>query len=233
MKILRSILTLLVLLISARDGYAISSFRADYDISKGRITVGTLSRQLTLTDDQRYRYESRMAPRGLVALFAGDEVVEVSSGRIEQSRFMPERYSYEKGGSRKDFELDFDYDSNTVHLLGYSRSWSASMPTRILDKLVYQAQLMLDLPGAPETLVYDIADKGKLKHYRIVNLGQDMTETGLGTLRTVKLQRADPDSQRRTIVWCAEELDWMPVKVEYRDSDGSVTVAVLDTLQAR
>lgn len=210
---------------------AISSFEAEYDISRGVVTVGLMSRRLTIDDDRRYLYESHMAPSGIAALFTRDAVIETSSGRLEGARFVPEHYSYDKGRAKKNFTLSFDYRSNTVHLGGQPRSWSASMPAQVLDKLVYQVQLMLDLPADPTTLEYAIADKGKLKSYRITNHGRETTHTGVGELTTVKLQRDDTDSVRRTTVWCAEELDWMPVKVEYRDKDGSVTVAVLASLQ--
>jgi len=231
MRILSCALVATMLVARPLPSLAISSFEAQYDISRGVVTVGLMSRRLTVDDDQRYRYESHMAPRGIATLFARDAVIETSSGRLEGTRFVPEHYSYDKGGAKKDFTLSFDYASNTVHLGGQPRSWSADMPANVLDKLVYQIQLMLDLPAEPTTLEYAIADKGKLKVYRITNHGRETTDTGVGQLTTIKLQRGDDDSERRTTVWCAEELGWMPVKVEYRDEDGSVTVAVISSLQ--
>lgn len=230
MRIPSLLLCLALVLANVPGAHAVTSFSAEYELSRGIVTLGQMTRRLRL-DGQRYRYESRMIPRGLVALFAKDGVTEVSSGRLESDRFVPERYEYDKGGTRKDFALDFDYASATVALTAANRSWRAELPAGALDRLVYQVQFMLDLPHAPATLDYIIADKGKLKHYHIVNAGSEMVDTPLGRFETVKLQRAKPDSAYRTTVWCAAALDWMPVKVEYRDDDGAVTVATLKTLE--
>ena len=105
------------------------------------------------------------------------------------------------------------------------------MPAAVLDKLVYQAQLMFDLGNSPEELNYDIADKSKLKTYLIRNLGVERVETDAGHFDTVKLERASTGSQRRTRVWCASELGWLPVKVEPRDKKGAVTIAVLRSIE--
>ncbi len=43
----------------------------------------------------------------------------------------------------------------------------------------------------------------------------------------LRLEKGDGPGERRTVVWCARELGWLPVKVEYHEKDGGVTTAVL------
>lgn len=211
---------------------ALTSFRAEYDLSRGVVTLGQMSRVLVIDDDtQRYRFESTMETKGLVALFADARVVEISAGRIEPAGFVPERYSYDKQGTKKDYELEFDYTRNLVRRSDAGAAWQAAMPTRLLDKLSYQAQLMFDLASSPQALRYDIADKSRLKEYHIQVLGSETVETGLGKFDTVKLTREKAGSKRRTVVWCAPALGWMAVKVEHRDKRGAVTTAVLSSLR--
>ncbi|MEQ8234480.1 MAG: DUF3108 domain-containing protein [Gammaproteobacteria bacterium] len=220
-----------VLLTVALPLPALESFRADYDISRGALTLGRMSRELVIDAAQgRYRFASTMETKGLVALFADARVVETSAGRFGPAGFAPESYTYDKKGKKKDYALEFDYARNLVRR-DDDAGWESSMPARLLDKLSYQAQLMVDLDARPARLRYDIADKNRLKEYLIENLGAERVETRLGEFDTVRLMRADDDSQRRTIVWCAPELGWMAVKVEHRDKKGDVTTAVLRSLE--
>lgn len=212
------------------NALALGSFSAEYEISRGGFKLGQMTRHLRI-DGQRYHYESRVHPRGLVSLFAKAELTESSSGHIRAGRFVPLRYRYDKGGSRKDFELGFDHEHRTVQLAWRGPAWQANTPDGVLDRLVYQAQLMLDLPAAPAALDYAIADRGKLKRYHIINAGRETVTTPLGDFETIKLQRDKPNSDDRTTVWCAATLGWIPVKVELRDDDGAVTTALLQALE--
>ena len=197
----------------------------------GVFKLGTMSRRLDISVDGKYVFESRTETRGLVALFSKDQVVETSRGKLEGTRFVPERYDYVRTGSKRDYSLQFDYASGTVRRDDQANAWSAEMPAKLLDKLVYQAQLMVDLADAPVSLDYNIADKSKLKIYFIENLGSETVDTVAGRFSTIKMQRSKPDSKYRTTVWCARELGWLPVKVEYVDKKGRMTTALLRSVE--
>lgn len=171
-----------------------------------------------------------MEATGLVSVFSSSSVTEESRGRIADRRFQPTSYRYDKKGSKRDYALHFDYALNQVERSD-GGGWHAAMPRGLLDKLSYQAQLMFDLEDVPQSLDYPIADKGKLKQYLITNTGNEAVETPLGRFDTVRLERADDDSLRRTRVWCARALGWLPVKVEHRDKHGDVTIALLRHLE--
>ncbi|MGR8918712.1 MAG: DUF3108 domain-containing protein [Gammaproteobacteria bacterium] len=207
-------------------------FHAEYALSRGIVKLGTMTRRLTLDGKDGYLFESVMQTQGLAAMFAGAKVVEVSRGEVVDDGFRPVHYRYEKQSKRKDYALSFDYAAGTVSRSDGAADWSAPMPPGLLDKLVYQAQMMLDLADdVPTTLDYHVADRGKLKRYAIEVLPGEVVDTALGGFETRRLVREKPGSKRRTVVWCAPALDWMPVKVEYRDKKGGVTVAVLQRLE--
>jgi len=180
----------------------------------------------------RYVFESVMEANAVVSLFTASRVTEISRGRIEGSRFVPEYYRYEKNSKKKDYELSFDYATNVVMRSDNGPAWRAEMPDQLLDKLSYQGQMITDVAANPQTLNYTVADRGKLKDYDIRNLGVEDVETTLGKFRSIKLQRGDKNSKRQTTVWFAEELGWMPVKVEYRDKKGGLTTGLLHTLNS-
>jgi hypothetical protein len=209
---------------------AVEPFEAEYALSRGVLTLGRMTRRLDIDAEQHYVLVSRMEATGLVSVFSADAVTEESRGRIVDERFLPTTYRYDKKGTKRDYALRFDYARQQV-ARSDDGDWQAEMPRGLLDKLSYQAQLMFDLAGAPQSLDYPIADKGKLKQYLITNTGSERVETPLGRFETVRLERVDGGSARRTRVWCAQALGWLPVKVEHRDKHGDVTVALLRRLE--
>lgn len=227
MHLLLSVVFLLV----AAPVSALHSFAAEYDLTRGSLRVGVMNRQLRISADQRYVFESKMETRGLVALFARRRIVETSTGRVKNQRLIPERYSFDKRDNRKDYGLVFDYGANEVQRVDGARPWRAPLPPGVLDKLSYQAQMMVDIAAAPQSLHYVVAGRNDLDDYDIVNRGRDRVEIELGTFDTVVLERRKTGSKRRTTVWLAEKLAWMPVKVEYVEKDGDLTTARLRTLR--
>lgn len=209
---------------------AIPSFEARYNISKGVLKLGEMSRRMRVDENGSYQFESTMRSKGLVSLFAKAAIEESSQGVIIDGRLQPTAYSYSKGSNKKDFSLSFDHSQATVTTKRANGELSSlPLPVATMDKLVYQAQLMLDLPAEPQSLNYSIADRGKIKQYAIDILGQELVTTGLGEFPCVKVQRVKK-SGHKTTVWYAQELSWMPVRVEHEDKDGGTTVAVLQQL---
>ena len=230
---LRIFVLLLATTVAQAEAQRPTPYDAVYDISKGVFRLGTMARRLDIGVGGEYVFESTMETRGLVALFSKDRVVETSRGKLDGLQFIPERYEYIRTGGERDYSLYFDYESGIVRRDDRASAWSADMPVNLLDKLVYQAQLMLDLVDAPTSLNYNIADKSKLKTYVIENLGDEQVDTRAGRFATIKLERSKADSKRRTTVWCARDLGWLPVKVEYVDKKGGLTTALLRSVEQR
>lgn len=208
-----------------------ASFHARYDLSVGALKLGTMERTLAVAADGSYHFESHMQTSGLAALFRRERVSETSRGTLVDGRYVPLHYAYDNARKRRHFELTFDHDHGVVRRTNDGAvAWSLPFTGALFDKLVYQAQLMLDLTGAAVDLDYGIADKDALKRYVVRRLGVEEVTTPHGRHSALKLERFQPGSTRRTTVWCAEALGWLPVRVDYQEKDGSVTSAVLRSL---
>ena len=205
-------------------------FSAQYDLSQGMLKFGTLQRVLELGTDGSYRFTAEMHTSGLMALLRAATITETSRGQLRGERFVPDRYEYRNSRGNRQFALRFDHASGRVLRDDQTHGWSAAMPDRVLDKLVYQAQMMVDAASAPATLQYAIADKDKLKSYAFANRGSEDLTVPAGHFHTLRFERGGANTDRHTTVWCASELGWLPVKVEYRESDGGVTTAELRNL---
>lgn len=225
------ILLLLALVGSARADDGPAPFVAVYALSQGSVSFGSMERRYELNADGGYRFVSRMKTTGVLSLVRSDKITESSSGALRDRHFVPDTYSYHNSRGDKHFALRFDHARGEVRRSDQEHGWRSAAPPAVLDKLVYQMQMMLDLAAQPAALRYDIADKNKLKEYLFDNHGREEVATNVGSYQTVRLERGARDADRRTVVWCAQALNWLPVKVEYREKDGSVTTALLRSFE--
>ena len=209
-----------------------NSFNAEYKITRGSMTLGTLKRTLLITDDGHYEFVSKISSKGLASLFLKLDSKEVSSGKIIGKKVLSETFSYSrKEKQEKNFSIYFDYDLKTVSNPSGRYAWKADISSLILDKLGYQLQLMLDMENSSKTMHYKIADRKGPKTYLIEKTYSENIYTGIGLVSTTKVKITSKNSKTKTNVWCATELDWLPVKVEHRDKKGNLTVALLTRLQ--
>lgn len=135
----------------------------------------------------------------------------------------PERYEYHREGlgRSRDAVLDFDWDKQRVVNNVQDKPWSMGIPNRVLDKLSYQLQLRSDLLNGKQTLRYDIADGGRLKTYLFEMVGEEMLDTRLGKIATVKVKKIRANGKKRvTYIWMAKNWDYLLVKLQQTEQDG-------------
>ncbi|MGD8630929.1 MAG: DUF3108 domain-containing protein, partial [Gammaproteobacteria bacterium] len=88
-----------------------------------------------------------------------------------------------------------------------------------LDKLASQLAMMLALRAGKTDMAFNIADDGKLREYRFKVVGKETLELPAGTFDTVKITRLRDNNKRETYVWCAPELNYLPVRIWQREKD--------------
>lgn len=158
----------------------------------------------------------------------------------ESSRFnwsdgqlVPSQYQYHREGlgRSRDAVLEFDWDKHKVVNNVQDKPWRMDIPDGALDKLSYQLQLRSDLLNGKQTLQYNIADGGRLKTYLFEMVGEELLETRLGKLATVKIKKVRASGKKRvTYIWMAKHWDYLLVKLQQTEQDGK-TYAI-DLLRA-
>ena len=99
----------------------------------------------------------------------------------------------------------------------------------VLDKLLYQLIIMVDLKSGKIPNKYIIADGGKIKEYRFEKIKEEVIETAIGSFNTTKLARYKKNKQE-TFLWCAHELNFLPIKVITKEKDGRISKAIIKSL---
>lgn len=204
-------------------------FEAEYGLYSKGMKVAHIKRVFRPLEDGSYIYESRSHPVGLLALFRDDRIVERSHWQQTENGFRPIKYIYEHSGSKKnrDVEIDFDWNEGKVRMQVNDNHWRMDLEPETLDKMLYQLAVMRDLKHGRERFSYRIADGGKMKSYNFETLEQESVETPYGNFEALKVERFRDDRERETIFWCVEKLDYLPVKVVNIEPDGLQTMALL------
>ena len=219
--------------VHAESDAVLPAFEAEYSLYARNTKAARVVRSLTRLDDSGYEYRSETKTTGLVSLFKKVHIVETSRLLVQGRLLKPVYYSYKRSGDRKkrDVSIEFNWDSKKIKNTINGDFWHMPIEPAVMDKLLYQLAIMYDLQNGHSPGSYLIADGGGIKTYRFEKLGQETVDTPLGSFNTVKMLRHKPGSSRRSVFWCAPELDFLQVKVEHTEKDGSRTVAVLKSLR--
>jgi len=217
---------------SASAAAQVPAFTARYTLTKGDMTIGM--RQLKLSRDLpgEYEFVSTTETAGIAAIFKDDKIFESSLGAYDGEKIVPRLYRYQHTGKKKDRQvrIKFDWDDlKATNIIG-SKRWSMPVVYGTQDKLVYLISMMQDLMDNHRKFQYKIADGGKLKTYRFKILGKEKVSTPIGEFSAIKIRRIRKDNKRNTIIWYADQLHYLPIKIEQRKKDGTPYTMLLEQL---
>ncbi len=231
----RIVISLLLLLSSTSlTAQQIADFSANYSVKFNGIQAAELKQSLATNEDGTRLYSSTMQAKGVFSFIKPDVITETSLWQAESGEIQPLNYSYQRTGGKKEKQLTmlFDWSNMTVDIDDKKQPWTLKLQPHTLDKLVYQIALMQDLNEGKSQFDYTIADGGKLKTYNIGVIGEETITTPLGKITTVKFTRIkNVDKKRKTTLWCAPELNYLPVQIEHVEKDGTTYTAALRRLK--
>lgn len=198
-------------------------FKASYEVTRGSMKIGNSTIELITGNNGTYTYKSRSWPVRWVAWFLKDKLNETSKGRITGNGIRPDSYHYQRtgGSSEREAKLDFNWEDMSVENNVEDSRWKMEIPPGTLDKLVSQLGMMYALANGETDINFNIADGGKLKEYRFKVVGEETLELPAGTYRTIKITKLRDNNKRETYIWCAPELNYLPVRIWQREKDDS------------
>ena len=220
-----------MLLSCALHAAPLPDFEASYQLKRGNLRIGTMVVELKTATDGSYQYESRSWPARWASWLFKDKLFETSHGHIIDGQVRPDRYHYRRSGGSKEREaiLSFDWDNMTVENNVQDSPWKMDIPQGTLDKLVAQLGMMFALGKGKSEVTFNIADGGKLKEYRFKVLGHETLELPAGTFKTVKITKLRKNKKRETYIWCAPELNYLPVRIWQREKDDAIYQSDLES----
>ncbi len=227
------LLHLLLYIPACLAGNAIPGFfEAHYALYHNDIEIGRIKRHFYAGEDGNYVFHSETKTTGLISFFRKDHIIEISHWQFIDDHFKPLHYKYQRTGGKKDRDVEISFNWSTGNIINRvnDSTWHMKTEPGILDKLLYQLTIMSDLKVGIVPDRYTIADGGKIKQYIFTHIADEVIKTPLGEFKTIKLSRQKLNSDRKTFLWCAHDLDFLPVKVVNVEKKGGLTTAIINTL---
>lgn len=202
-------------------------FSAEYE-AKAYGFSAVANRSLIKLSENRYSLRNTIAAELFGERLA--ELDERSEFLWQDGRVIPQSYSYIQSGVSKSVEqVEFDWENNIAFSKEDDESWQIPIEHGVLDKLAYQLQIRELIKRAAETeFHFQVVDTDEIDahHYRIV--GEEVLETNLGGLNTVRVERVRKDSDSRsTVIWLATDWDYLLVGLEQINGAGRTVELVL------
>jgi hypothetical protein len=219
---------------SAIGSTAVTEYAAVYDVSYRNFS-GTGEFGVHAEGDGEYVFESSVRMKGIIVrtLVGSNPAVEHSRFTVSGGRIAPAYFRYEDGtrNGEDNFEINFEAADSEIRVSGPEISANLTYEQDLLDRGSLQVALMRDLAACESPGPYRYVDDDGITTYDYRQLEDRTTETGIGTLATVRFTQQREGSGRETILWLAPEYAYVPVRIE-RFDDGELEWAfVLEELE--
>lgn len=183
----------------------------------------TVTNRLTKTGNNQYDL-----------LFKADamigSVTETSSMEWlkDKKTMRPLHYVYSRKGlgKKRNADLTFNWQENSVTNKVDNSRWQMNIVENVQDKLSYQVQLAQELRAGKKDFVYQIADGGELKEYRFEVMGEEILETPLGKVKTLKVKRSRSNNKRVTYAWVAPDWHYLLVRLQQQEGGKDNTIYI-------
>ena len=136
----------------------------------------------------------------------------------------PTEYSYVRSvfGRTKTELQRFDWQNKTLHYEKNDSHKQSTLKAGQLDMITHRLQLRRDLNAGLTEFSYPVISRGKLKQYAYRVVANEVLETAIGPLATVKVERViDADSKSQFTAWLAKDWEHLIVKLEQKKNGDS------------
>ena len=187
--------------------------RAEYKV---RIAVvsGQLNTELRATDNG-YVATHVVKPTGVSRMITRGRMQVSSEFTADAEGVRPVTY-HAVDTIRKDPEahITFEWDTNEARGTVGNDDVVLQLDGLAHDAVSIQYQLMHDLINDAPSASYVLFDVEKMRVANVRNVGSKTVKTKAGSFEVVGIEHQKEGSSRTTTLWCAPELDYLPVVIE-------------------
>lgn len=172
-------------------------------------------RTLEPLGDNRYRIVSDARH------FFFGRITESSEFSVSGGQVRPDNYHMKRkilGSSRRE-HAQFDWDNSIAQSTYKNKTTELPLAGHELDWLGYQVQLSKDLQAGKKEFHYQIIRRGRSKDYHFKVVGEEVIDTPMGQINTLKLERVH-DGKRKTTFWMSPQHHYLLAKFQRVEEDG-------------
>ena len=199
---------------AAAKEQALTPHSAEYKV-KISLLSGKLRTRLIATDTG-YEATHRVDPSGMAKMFTSGIIEESSGFTIVPEGVLPQTYESVNTISRdkERASIVFDWDTGAVTGTFNDEPVEDVLESLAHDRVSIQYELMRDLMNGDETSDYILFDVDRLRTLNVTHVGTKEVKTPAGKFEAIGIRHQAEGSSRATTLWCAEELDYLPVLIE-------------------
>ena len=210
------LITALIVTVFASTALAETALTPHTAQYKVRISVvsGQLNTELRRTADG-YVANHVIKPTGMSRLITRGTMDVTSTFSSEADGVRPIRFqSVDTIRDDPDEDLTFDWTTNEVSGTVGEENVLLQLEGIAHDSVSIQYELMHDLLNGEPDEQYVLFDVEKMRIANVSIGGEKKIKTKAGTFTAVGIQHQKEGSSRTTTLWCAKELDYLPVVIE-------------------
>lgn len=222
MKYLALLFSLYFLIPLTSNAKVVKDFTVEYALYHNQLFVGESKRQF-VNANNTLSFSSFTETAGLVALFVDIKINELSTLQFKdnQLNFLSYKYNEKNKNKNETYQLNLIKDQQFYN--SYTKQ-SYPAAKNLHDTLGFTVAIMQDLQAGKRDIKYTIAEKDDLKSYRLKFIQKEDLATSEGHITTYKMEHYDPVTKRRFTFWCAENMDFIPVRIRKINHKGDEDV---------
>ncbi|RYY76319.1 MAG: DUF3108 domain-containing protein [Gammaproteobacteria bacterium] len=145
-----------------------------------------------------------------------------------EKRVLPLRYTYKRKGLGKDRDDELIFDWATLKLTNVRKNQVTNLDAnqRLHDSLSYQVQLSQDLIAGKNNFSYAVTNGRKIKNYKFEIVGEEVLQTPLGEVKTVKVKRSRENDDLVTYAWFAKDFQHLLVRMQQEEDGSDYTIYI-------
>jgi len=198
----------------------VKDFTARYNLYHNDFYIGQSKKTLT-TKNNFLTLSSISTTAGIAAWFFDITITETSKLQHKNNRLNFFSYSYVEKGKDKNYQVHLEqpqsfYNSHTKK--------SYPLAKNLHDLLGFTVAIMHDLQAGKREIKYTIAEKSKVRIYTLKLIQKEDLATNKGKISTLKMEHYDPKTKTRFTLWCAENMDFLPIRIRKINYKGKVVL---------
>jgi hypothetical protein len=196
----------------------VKDFSARYAVYKNGFFLGNTRRTLT-TKENMLNFSAVTESAGFAALFFDIKINETSKLVLKNNSLNIHSYKYDerKNDKRIIHQLYID-DSKKLYNSFTKKQYP--LTAGLHDALGFSIAIMYDLNKGLRNIKYTIAEKEKLKNYHLKFIKEETLPSTKGSLKTLKIEHTNPKTKKRFTLWCAEGMEFLPVRIVNTKANG-------------
>lgn len=182
--------------------------------------VGEAQHKLEIAD-HHYNLAATIETIGIASIFKSYQLVHTSRGILTKQGLRPEHFSEDKSDAhgKQSLSANFDWEN---HTLSFSGGNKAELPTPAQDILSFLYQFS-QVSLATEIVPLSVSNGKKLEYYEFEVGAEEVIDTRLGQLRTLKLRKLHIAGEEGTEIWLGLDYRLLPVKIRQIDRAGEIS----------